>query len=269
MKPFPTSNTIPPPRPSSLVNRDMDTATEAETGTETDTETEMSTRRARTQFYLPSPATNTEATLSRTTSRPDPGHSRRPSAYSLSLSMPGSPSHPSSSSSRSHLQRRSRTSLAGLRNALQTYKVPSESEYDPETPPVSARLGFGHGQGSEVSFGPAYSRGGRLLDYGAHDTASDEGLIARLRQGGASRDMLRSPLGIGQEMMDALVEIHRVLYRGREDMQLSDGQLRWDEQGQEVRRVVERWFEGDCSTSSISHGLHQMKDREAGPGGAQ
>lgn len=46
------------------------------------------------------------------------------------------------------------------------------------------------------------------------------------------------------ERMDALVDIHRVLYRGKEDL---DGKaLSWNEQGQEVRRVVERWFEADC-----------------------
>lgn len=60
--------------------------------------------------------------------------------------------------------------------------------------------------------------------------------------------MLRSPEGLGQEMMDALVEIHRVLYRGREDVRYTGKeQLAWDQQGPEVRRVVERWFEGDCS----------------------
>jgi hypothetical protein len=47
------------------------------------------------------------------------------------------------------------------------------------------------------------------------------------------------------DRMDALVEIHRVLYRGRED--LDDRALNWNEQGQEVKRVVERWFEADCS----------------------
>lgn len=63
--------------------------------------------------------------------------------------------------------------------------------------------------------------------------------------------VLRSPFGLGQEMMDALVEIHRVLYRGGEDVQMRGESLKWEEQGQEVKRVVERWFEGDCSESSL------------------
>jgi hypothetical protein len=179
--------------------------------------------------------------------------------------MPGSPSRPSSSSSRTHLHRRSRTSLAGLRNALQTYRVPSESEYhpgaEPETPPAaaaSARHMLDAGRlGSELDFGPGYSGGGRLLDYGHDDLSSSEGYASRMHlHQGHSRDLLRSPMGLGQEMMDALVEIHRVLYRGREDMQWSDGQLKWDAQGQEVRRVVERWFEGDCSKFSVPHHRH-------------
>lgn len=46
------------------------------------------------------------------------------------------------------------------------------------------------------------------------------------------------------QRMDALVEIHRVLYRGKEDHMGET--VPWREQGPEVRRVVERWFETDC-----------------------
>lgn len=275
MRPFPTSNSVPPPRYPHLRNQNQNQARETEmtidssteTEAETETETETDGRRNRTQFYLPSPGANTEATLSRTTSRHhDPGHSghsRRPSA--LSLSVPGTPSHLSTSrsSSRAHLHRRSRTSIAGLRNALQTYRIPSEHEHDLETgsdTEISPASASRHliGQGSELSFGPGYSRGGRLLDYGGREREREDldipigglGFNRHALPGQeTSREMLRSPLGLGQEMMDALVEIHRVLYRGREDMKWSDGQLRWDEQGQEVKRVVERWFEGDCSMS--------------------
>ena len=45
-------------------------------------------------------------------------------------------------------------------------------------------------------------------------------------------------------MMDALVDIHRVLYRGRENME-DDSEL----DNEEIRRVTERWFEGDCCES--------------------
>jgi hypothetical protein len=52
---------------------------------------------------------------------------------------------------------------------------------------------------------------------------------------------------IGDEMMDAVVEIHRVLYRGREDW-AGSGITGWDVEREEVERVVQRWFEGDCGT---------------------
>lgn len=55
---------------------------------------------------------------------------------------------------------------------------------------------------------------------------------------------LRSPFDPGNEMMDALVDIHRVLYRGRENME-DDNEL----DKEEIRRVTERWFEGDCCES--------------------
>lgn len=287
MRPFPTSNTVPPPRPAPSRAPTQDLGSPTDTETETGTAAAASDgRRARTQFYLPSPATNTTTdtdALSRTHSRHhDSGttmsrdHSGRASGpdatgtsgYSNSISMPASPSH--ASGSRQFLHRRSRTSLAGLRTALQTYRVPSESDYGTHTPPASSRWSHGHspvtdGDGRPISeldlnFGTAYSRGGRLLDYGhdhgdtvygnREDGQSSEGSRLRMMQF-QNREMLRSPLGLGQEMMDALVEIHRVLYRGREDMQSSEGQLKWDEQGKEVRRVVERWFEGDCSESTI------------------
>lgn len=47
--------------------------------------------------------------------------------------------------------------------------------------------------------------------------------------------------GVGSEPMEALVDIHRVLYRGNEEIAGS-----WSEQGREVQRVIDQWFEGDC-----------------------
>jgi hypothetical protein len=55
---------------------------------------------------------------------------------------------------------------------------------------------------------------------------------------------LQSPFDPGNEMMDALVDIHRVLYRGRENMD-DDNEL----DKKEISRVTERWFEGDCCES--------------------
>jgi len=55
-----------------------------------------------------------------------------------------------------------------------------------------------------------------------------------------------SPFDPGNEMMDALVDIHRVLYRGRENLE-DDNEL----DKEEIRRVTERWFEGDCCKFSF------------------
>lgn len=71
--------------------------------------------------------------------------------------------------------------------------------------------------------------------------------------------------------MDALVEIHRVLYRGKED---HEGDiLPWKEQGPEVKRVVERWFETDCCRllghrhtlipTAYDHPLVRLSSRQA------
>ncbi len=49
------------------------------------------------------------------------------------------------------------------------------------------------------------------------------------------------------ERMGALVEIHRVLYRGKEDLRSEGRNLGWVEQRKEVKRVIDRWYEGDAS----------------------
>ena len=62
--------------------------------------------------------------------------------------------------------------------------------------------------------------------------------------------------------MNALTEIHRVLYRGRQDVEVrgAKGNLGWAEQGKDVRRVLEKWFEGDCSELLLPQSsLHSSK----------
>lgn len=274
MRPFPVYTTVPPPM-GSTASQDIDPEADAplirRTGGGDDTTSASS--RNRTHFYLPSPATNTDAALSRVSSRhyESATLSRRQSVVtggggqSSSLSMPASPSY--ASGSRHQLHRRSRTSLAGLRNALQTYQVPSEGDYgvqDPRTPsryspattdrPISdLDLTYGAGAGLRVA---RHGHAGRALDYEHQEGYRGQEVL------------LRSPEGFGQEMMDALVEIHRVLYRGREDVQYAGNeQLQWDQQGQEVKRVVERWFEGDCSESVPTAAvLHSCVTSGSSPG---
>lgn len=67
---------------------------------------------------------------------------------------------------------------------------------------------------------------------------------------------LRSAFGgsLSGEMMDAVVEIHRVLYRGREDVSSRVAEQAWAEQGREVKRVVERWFEEECGQYPMFRG---------------
>ncbi|KAK4689104.1 coatomer subunit zeta, partial [Tremellales sp. Uapishka_1] len=61
------------------------------------------------------------------------------------------------------------------------------------------------------------------------------------------------------EQMDALVEIHRVLYRGEEETGGSKD-VKLAEQGKEVKRVLERWFEGDCV---YDHPLVRISSRQS------
>jgi hypothetical protein len=134
--------------------------------------------------------------------------------------------------------------LAALRSALQSYKVP-----DPEDAITPER------RGSDV-------RGEDMISVSELDLEEGEwssrmmleqqtymnGLtLSRSGTGAESRSPFVMPLG--REMMDALVDIHRVLYRGREDLEVvSQERQDWDrgKQAKEVQRVVERWFEGDC-----------------------
>jgi hypothetical protein len=133
---------------------------------------------------------------------------------------------------------RSRSSIAALRAVLQNYQVPPESEVDPYQ---HIRHGHGHissEEGSEELVSELYLDHDH--DHDRHATGSERAYTRSLE----GRSMgLRSAFEDGNEMMDALVDIHRVLYRGRENV--VDLQEDWD--SEDVGRVVDRWFEGDCS----------------------
>lgn len=135
---------------------------------------------------------------------------------SLSASVPTSPR--TYGGDRRHV--RSRSSIAALRAALSNYQVPPEIDYD--------HTMYGAGSGSDELVSELE------LDNTHYYRAESE----------RTRD-LKSPFndGDGNEMMDALVDIHRVLYRGRENMadDVDEGLV-----NEEIRRVTERWFEGDC-----------------------
>jgi hypothetical protein len=140
----------------------------------------------------------------------------------LAISVPTSPH-----SRHGQGHRRSKSSLSALKSALQTYKIPSD--------------------GSDV-VSDLDLEGSGQVDHGRRDL----GLMSPFER------------PIGHEMMDALVDIHRVLYRGREDRVQGEGDGQegssWEEQGKEVQRVVERWFEGDCRESPSVSSLDHRKD---------
>lgn len=170
------------------------------------------------------------------------------------------------------MRRRSRgQSLAALTSALQTYRVPPESETEtepgnrienddvqpegtivvdrteeagpstaPHTPPRDQRM-FQYGVSADPSLDTAFTPQGISYSGGQAITRSRE----------------EREYGIDPEIMDALVEIHRVLYRGREDEDVKGVKRGWREEVNEVGRVVGRWFESDCgelftSTSSVA-----------------
>lgn len=227
-------------------------------------------RRNRTpaQFFIsapsPSPSTSTDLPLSRVQSHSQ-SHtsgnlSRTPSrrtsmAFSSSLSVPTTPHfyahsqaiaqeagaagglHRRTSSSSSH----SRASLNGLRTALQTYQVPPSEGLttSPHTPPYRIE----DGQADAPDTLPST------------DSIPDLSLKSPLNAHLDQSHVGTMGIGLGQEMMDAVVEIHRVLYRGREDVPLRQAMGEssgpgWNEQEKEVKRVVDRWFEGDCGESA-------------------
>lgn len=198
------------------------------------------------RFYLPSPTA-----LSRQSSRHlDRRASSMSLAASASVSVPTSPrshyghGHGHGDRDRRHL--RSRSSIAALRAVLQNYQVPPESEVDPHQ---YIRHGHGHGhghghisseEGSEELVSELY------LDH-EHDRPATGSERAYTRSLEGRSIGLRSAFEDGNEMMDALVDIHRVLYRGRENV--VDLQEEWN--SEDIGRVVDRWFEGDCSEFSF------------------
>jgi hypothetical protein len=67
-----------------------------------------------------------------------------------------------------------------------------------------------------------------------------------LSVGGGERRLMSRVERVGGEegLMEGLMEIHRVLYRG------GSGRKGIKEDAEEVKRVLEKWFEGDCGMYS-------------------
>jgi hypothetical protein len=154
-----------------------------------------------------------------------------------------------------------------LRSALQAYHVPSPPVEDelPSPPPhvmstASIHSLFSAPAGPSIPepITPQAQIGALNMDTDVVAAAADSGIplqaTATRQLAGRSFASLQSAFAdtVDNEMMNALVEIHRVLYRGKEDLEAEGRSLGWAEQEREVKRVVERWFEGDCG------GLHPL-----------
>jgi hypothetical protein len=110
----------------------------------------------------------------------------------------------------------SRSSLAALRHALHNYQSYSESP-GARHPPRCSCIPDNHQDDCDVS-----------TDVPDCEQDWDPEVYGR----------------IAGDPMEALIDIHRVLYRGMDDPSAKSPE--WAEQGKEVKRVVEQWFEGDC-----------------------
>lgn len=154
-------------------------------------------------------------------------HSRIPSSSTMPYSGHSTPYH-----AESFYGSGSRSSIAALRHALHTYHQHAQGQH-PLTPqqqisrPPIPR-GILSGQGGGI-------RGGDSSPGEPHDLGDP---TANLPPDLWGRQV--------NEPLEALIDIHRVLYRGGEDPAETSAPA-WSEQGREVKRVMEQWFEGDCS----------------------
>lgn len=154
-------------------------------------------------------------------------HSRHPSINNSMYSGASTPYHRGS-----FYGSGSRTSLAALRHALHHYRTYSENPTTDSLTPSAQLPSVPRGQC------PPPPPGARPENY---DGTAYEQSEASGGPVSWDSDMWRIP---GQPL-DALIDIHRVLYRGSEFEEGEDNAA-WSEHGKEVKRVIEQWFEGDC-----------------------
>ncbi|WWD09734.1 hypothetical protein V865_007862 [Kwoniella europaea PYCC6329] len=176
------------------------------------------------RFYLPSPSNSSPHTpvypLSRVVSRAQ-SDTNAAAGSSASTSTSTSTSKDALYSRRS----RSRASISNLRSALELYQIdhgvtsPDPSNFVGRSTDTDTTQGHPHGQSLQQK---VFNN-----DDGSPSSLSPSSLI-------------------GNSKMDALVEIHRVLYRGKEDLQVKRIELTLGEEVDQVKRVVDRWFESDC-----------------------
>lgn len=181
------------------------------------------------RFYIPDRSDYSPAPTSAGYARePLSMHSRMPSASTLPYSGHSTPYH-----AESFYGSGSRSSIAALRHALQNYHQHAQAR-QPLTPQ------------QQISRPPFHSR----APPGQHGPDSSPGEPSgELGDPTASLPLDLWGSRVGAEPLEALVDIHRVLYRGGEDPAETSAPP-WSEQGREVKRVMDQWFEGDCGECS-------------------
>nr|XP_018998999.1 uncharacterized protein I203_08458 [Kwoniella mangroviensis CBS 8507]OCF62460.1 hypothetical protein I203_08458 [Kwoniella mangroviensis CBS 8507] len=176
------------------------------------------------RFYLPSPSNSSPHTpvypLSRVVSRAQ-SDTNAAAGSSTSTSTSTSTTETALYSRRS----RSRASISNLRSALELYQIDHRvTSPDP-------------GNIAGTSTDTDTTRG--------HPHGHQQHQAVLSNEDDSPSSLSPSSL-IGNSKMDALVEIHRVLYRGKEDLQVKRIELTLKEEVDQVKRVVDRWFESDC-----------------------
>ncbi|WWC89667.1 uncharacterized protein L201_004592 [Kwoniella dendrophila CBS 6074] len=231
------------------------------------------------RFYLPSTTSSSPHTpvhpLSRVHSRAQSDtHSH--SHSSTSTSMIESSSNPLSMSSHhnhnqnhnhnalSNQRRSSKASINNLRSALELYQIDQHYHHHHHHPSSSSSTSVSNntlspdlGEPStgigQVNASSSTAANGLNTQYDqtqqqpqsrrhshSSNTTSTDHTPTQAHSSPTSSDDLST------SKMDALVEIHRVLYRGKEDLQSKRIELTLKEEAEQVRRVIERWFESDC-----------------------
>ncbi|WWC60703.1 uncharacterized protein I303_103279 [Kwoniella dejecticola CBS 10117] len=147
-----------------------------------------------------------------------------------------------SSGSGLYERKSSRASINNLRSALELYQI-----HPTTTLPQSALLSPDFvGDGGGPSALPFSGYESHVVEQTNQGYKSDSSCNDGSDRSSHTHHSSISSEDLGNMKMDALVDIHRVLYRGKEDLQVRRIELCFKEELKQVRRVVERWFESDC-----------------------
>ncbi|WWC69071.1 uncharacterized protein I206_103007 [Kwoniella pini CBS 10737] len=144
-----------------------------------------------------------------------------------------------------YARRSSKASISNLRSALEVYQIHPNTSL-PQALLSPEFLGDAGGPSSSHSSQNDQQKNVQIGQEHNQDRRSDVSCNDSSDRTSHTHHSSISSDDLGHLKMDALVDIHRVLYRGKEDLQVRRIELCLKEELQQVRRVVERWFESDC-----------------------